>query len=74
METSGHQNPTSSSAMNPLYEDPEIKNPYPDLGELEAVNLMMFAYQIASGMVRGQSQQPCNHAILSYYTCNNHCL
>lgn len=41
-----------SSAMNPLYDDPEIKNPYPDLGELEAVNLMMFAYQIASGMVR----------------------
>ena len=50
-ETGTPKKSAPSSALNPLYEDPEIKNPYPDLGELEAVNLMMFAYQIASGMV-----------------------
>ena len=50
-ESDSSKKSSTSSAMNPLYVDPEIRNPYPDLGELEAVNLMMFAYQISSGMV-----------------------
>ena len=33
---------SGSSVNNPLYDDLEFKNPYPDLGELEAFNLMMF--------------------------------
>lgn len=30
---------------------PSPENPYADLGGVEAVNLLSFAYQIASGMV-----------------------
>lgn len=30
----------------------EMENPYSDLGELKSVDLISFAYQIASGMVR----------------------
>ena len=54
-----------SMAMNPLYEEPEIQELYVDLGELEAVNLMTFAYQIASGMVRWWSILPTTCAVLN---------
>ena len=30
---------------------PSPENPYAELGEVESVNLLSFAYQIASGMV-----------------------
>lgn len=39
----------SSSVMES--EGPSCDNPYAGLGELEPVNLISFAYQIASGLV-----------------------
>ena len=54
-----------SMAMNPLYEEPELQELYVDLGQLEAVNLMTFAYQIASGMVRWWSILPTTCAVLT---------
>ena len=56
-----------SMAMNPLYEEPELQELYVDLGELEAVNLMTFAYQIASGMVRWWSILPTTCAMLNQH-------
>lgn len=40
-----------STALNPMYSSPELHELYVELGELESINLMAFAYQIASGMV-----------------------
>ncbi len=40
---------------------PEPEDPYADLGELEPVNLISFAYQIACGMVcRTETYSACN--------------
>lgn len=36
-------------------ESGENANPYSDLGELMSVDLLSFAYQIASGMVTGNT-------------------
>ena len=42
--------------MIPAVITPEFDSPYADLGDIEPLNLLSFAYQIASGMVRVPSQ------------------
>ena len=45
---------------------PSSENPYVELGKIDCVNLLSFAYQIASGMVN-LLQLPCSHTV--YCSC-----
>ena len=41
---------------------PSSENPYVELGKIDCVNLLSFAYQIASGMVN-LVKLPCSHTV-----------
>ena len=49
MPTSDECSPITDNRFSIAIPNPE--NPYAELGEVESVNLLSFAYQIASGMV-----------------------
>ena len=48
---------------------PDPNSPYADLGEVEPVNLICFAYQIASGMVSPIARAVCVQVHLCIRVC-----